>query len=172
MNKHLSNYFEIGKIVSAHGIKGYVKVYPLTDDADRFFELKSILLDPERADSALHIDNVENMSNNTLLIKFKEVKDRNEAEALKGRFVYIERAQAAPLGDNEYYLGDLVGLNVCDTNGVLIGKLAEIIQTGAVDVFYIRGEKSYMLPALQKNITPLLDQGMIQVDLTNGVECD
>ncbi|MGI6348366.1 MAG: 16S rRNA processing protein RimM [Eubacteriaceae bacterium] len=171
MKNTLSNHFEIGKIISAHGIKGYVKIYPLTDQPERFFELRELWLDPDCTKSALHIEKVE-MMGNILRVKFEEINDRTQAENLKGRLVYIERAQASPLDKNEYYLNDLVGLAVYDAQNNHIGYLAEIIQTGAVDVFYIQGEKNYLLPALQQNITPLIEQGKIRVDLTNGVECD
>lgn len=167
----MPDYFQIGKIVSAHGIKGYVKVYPITDDPARFAELETVFLDPGLTGAKLHIEKAE-AKGNLVLIKFEGIKDRNEAEALKGKALYIERALAAPLEEDEYYLVDLIGLPVQDTEGCHVGQLAEIIQTGAADVFYIKGEKSYLLPALRKNITPHIDKGMLIVNLANGVECD
>lgn len=162
---------KIGKIFSAHGIKGYVKIFPLTNEAERFYDLKDVFIKDGQEMQALSIEDIL-LKNKFVLIKFNQIKNRNDAEKLKDFFIYVNRTQAVKLDKDEYFIEDLIGLSAYDTNNINIGTVSDVIQTGAVDVLVIKGQKEFLIPALKKNVQPLIEQGMIKVDTAGGVESD
>jgi len=171
MNDLTSQYLKIGKIFSAHGIKGYVKIFPLTNEAERFYDLKDVFIKDGQEMQALSIEDIL-LKNKFVLIKFNQIKNRNDAEKLKDFFIYVNRTQAVKLDKDEYFIEDLIGLSAYDTNNINIGTVSDVIQTGAVDVLVIKGQKEFLIPALKKNVQPLIEQGMIKVDTAGGVESD
>ncbi len=171
MNTAMHNYLKIGKIAAAHGIKGTVKVIPLTDDITRFQNLTHVFLNDCDMPQKLTIQKVQ-LNENIVFIKFDEFNNRNEAETLKNNFLYIDRAHAVPLNDDEYFIEDLIGLSAYDLDNINIGEISDIIQTGSVDVIVITGKKKYLIPALKKNVSVFIDQGMIKVDISSGVDYD
>lgn len=171
MNDLTGQYLKIGKIFSAHGIKGYVKIFPLTNEAERFYDLKDVFIKDGQEMQALSIEDIL-LKNKFVLIKFNQIKNRNDAEKLKDFFIYLNRTQAVKLDKDEYFIEDLIGLSAYDTNNINIGTVSDIIQTGAVDVLVIKGQKEFLIPALKKNVQPLIEQGMIKVDTAGGVESD
>ncbi|MEL7569661.1 MAG: ribosome maturation factor RimM [Eubacteriaceae bacterium] len=171
MNDLTGQYLKIGKIFSAHGIKGYVKIFPLTNEAERFYDLKDVFIKDGQEMQALSIEDIL-LKNKFVLIKFNQIKNRNDAEKLKDFFIYVNRTQAVKLDKDEYFIEDLIGLSAYDTNNINIGTVSDVIQTGAVDVLVIKGQKEFLIPALKKNVQPLIEQGMIKVDTAGGVESD
>jgi 16S rRNA processing protein RimM len=167
----MRDYLKIGKISSAHGIKGTVKIIPLTDDITRFYNLKYVYLCDNAASQKLAIQNVQ-LGKNIVFMKFNEINSRSEAESLKNTFLYVDRVHAVPLEDDEYFIEDLIGLSAYDLNNVNLGEISDIIQTGGVDVIVISGKKKYLIPALKKNVSVFIDQGMIKVDTSSGVDYD
>lgn len=162
---------KIGKIFSVHGIKGYVKIYPLTDEADRFYDLKHVFIKDGQEMHLLSIEDIL-LKDKLVLIKFDRINNRNDAEKLKDFFIYVNRTQAVKLDKDEYFIQDLIGLSAYDANNINIGMVSDVIQTGAVDVLVIKGQKEFLIPALKKNVQPLIEQGMIKVDTAGGVESD
>jgi 16S rRNA processing protein RimM len=170
-NEIQNNYMKIGKISNAHGIKGTVKIIPLTDDITRFNNLKYVYLFDGVAPKKLMIETVQ-LNGNIVLIKFDGINTRNEAETLKNMFVHVDREDAITLDEDEYFIEDLIGLNAYDRNNDNIGTVSDIIQTGAVDVLVITGKKNYLIPALKKNVSVSIAQDIIKVDISSGVEYD
>lgn len=171
MNDLSGQYLKIGKIFSVHGIKGYVKIYPLTDEADRFYDLKHVFIKDGQEMHLLSIEDIL-LKDKLVLIKFDRINNRNDAEKLKDFFIYVNRTQAVKLDKDEYFIQDLIGLSAYDANNINIGMVSDVIQTGAVDVLVIKGQKEFLIPALKKNVQPLIEQGMIKVDTAGGVESD
>ncbi|NMC55694.1 MAG: 16S rRNA processing protein RimM [Eubacteriaceae bacterium] len=162
---------KIGKIFSAHGIKGYVKIFPLTDDTERFYDLKHVFIKEKENMHLLSIEDIL-LKDKFVLIKFNQISNRNDAEKFKDFFIYVDRAQAVKLDKDEYFIEDLIGLFAYDENNINIGAVSDVIQTGSVDVLVIKGQKEFLIPALKKNVQPLIDQGMIKVNTAGGVESD
>lgn len=162
---------KIGKIFSAHGIKGYVKIFPLTNEAERFYDLKHVFIKDGQQMHSLSIEDIL-LKDKFVLIKFDKINNRNDAEKLKDLFIHINRTQAVKLDKDEYFIEDLIGLFAYDANNINIGIVSDVIQTGAVDVLVIKGQKEFLIPALKKNVQPLIEQGMIKVDTAGGVESD
>ncbi len=154
-------YLRVGVISSTHGLKGEVKVFPTTDDPERFRKLKTVFLDTGKDHQLLTITGVRFFKNQVIL-KFKEFQDINEVERYRGRDLLIKREQAVPLGENENFIVDLIDLEVFDDTEQRLGILTDVLQTGANDVYVVETEegKEILLPAIPSCI--------LEVDLENG----
>ena len=154
-------YLRVGVISSTHGLKGEVKVFPTTDDPERFRKLKTVFLDTGKDYQLLTITGVRFFKNQVIL-KFKEFQDINEVERYRGRDLLIKREQAVPLGENENFIVDLIDLEVFDDTEQRLGILTDVLQTGANDVYVVETEegKEILLPAIPSCI--------LEVDMENG----
>ncbi|QUI22969.1 ribosome maturation factor RimM [Vallitalea pronyensis] len=167
------DYFNIGKIVNTHGIKGAVKILPLTDDPKRFELLKQVFIEHRGKVDAYTIDHIKYFKN-MVIIQFKEVEDMDQAEALKQAIIKIPRELALPLEEHEYYVQDLIGVVVNTEEGQQLGKIKDIIFTGSNDVYVVQkeGKKEILIPALKtcikqvnmedKTMTVVLMKGLIE----------
>ncbi|WKY48834.1 ribosome maturation factor RimM [Eubacteriaceae bacterium ES3] len=136
----------IGRVSGVHGIKGEVKVLPLTDDHERFYALKKVTLLNQKSRKEFVIDSCR-LHKNSVLLNLNGVTNRNAAELLIGMEIMINRDQAVELNEDEYFVEDLKGMEVFNEQEFL-GKLTDILQTGGVDVYMIKGNKrEYCVPA-------------------------
>ena len=142
----------VGQIVKPQGIRGEVKVRPITDDPDRFYDLDRVAVQDEKSGAyTFYPVQTVRVHEGFVYIKLKGIEDRNAAETLRDRYLHIDRSQAVKLPEGRYFIVDLEGCAVFDEQGAALGTLDEVIQTGANDVYMIKGEKvSYMLPALKQ----------------------
>ncbi|HEU4793121.1 MAG TPA: ribosome maturation factor RimM [Nitrolancea sp.] len=151
----------IGEIVAAQGLRGDVRMRILTHFPERIHHLKHVFLGDEPQSRRLLAAQIRG---NVAILSFEGVTSRESAEELRGLPVRIALDQAAPLPDDEYFYFQLIGLPVYDEAGTLLGKLAEILETGANDVYVIRGGPGgeLLLPAIKSVILRIdLDQGRI-----------
>jgi 16S rRNA processing protein RimM len=147
--ENMNDFLKVGKIINAHGIKGEVKIFPLTDDVNRFYYLKKVYIEQENAILPLTISNIR-IHKNVVLATFNEIKNRNQAEKYKGLFININREDAIELSKDQYFISDLIGLKVYSIEGVLIGNIKEILQTGPTDIYVIETDnKDILVPALK-----------------------
>lgn len=154
----------IGKIVAPHGVRGDVRILPLTDMPNRFNRLKTVYLD----DGRLLEVTAAKSHKQTIILKFAGLEDRNAVEALKGRLLQVDRADAAPLPQGHYYVFDLLGLTVEEENGLVLGKVADVLKTGANDVYVIAGDngKEILIPAIKEVVRRIsLEEGRMVVKL-------
>ncbi|MGI6686670.1 MAG: ribosome maturation factor RimM [Bacillota bacterium] len=137
----------IGKILSPHGVKGELKVQPLTDYPERFHKTKSVWVDAKK--TYLTIENLREQQG-LLLIKFQSIDSRDQAEALTNSYLTIDPEQVMELPPDHYYHFQIIGLKVYDDGGYL-GELIDILETGANDVYVIKREKKkdLLIPALK-----------------------
>ncbi len=168
----MQEYLEIGQIVNTHGIKGFVKVVPFTDDITRFEKLKNVYIDFKGNLILMTIDEVS-YSKGNVLIRFKEAPDINMVEKYKNSFLKILRKDAVKLPKDTYFIADLIGLEVYTEQGNLLGKVDDIFKTGSNDVYVVKSEdgKQTLLPAIGdviKNID--LESKKITVNLLKGLE--
>ena len=160
----------IGKVGAAHGIRGEVRIIPLTDFPDRFDGLKKVYLDD---DIELSIQSVK-YNKQFIILKFQGYDDRDAVIPLNGRLLKVSRQDVPPLAEGEYYTFDLIGMEVFDENDQLLGQITEILKTGSNDV-YIVGKKGsaaqVLIPALKKVVTRIsLAENRMQVILPEMVE--
>lgn len=143
----MKEYIKVGKIVNTHGIKGYMKCLPMTDDVERFEELEYVYTEK---------DNVRRKildvwyRKGIAYIMLENIDDMDTAESFRNTFVSIFDDQLRELPEDSYYLFDLEGMEVYTTDGEYLGKINDIYQTGANDVYEIVNKnKSFLIPAVK-----------------------
>lgn len=169
----MEQFLQVGVISSTHGVRGEVKVFPTTDDKTRFQELKEVILDTGKEQITLEIQNVRYFKQ-MVILKFRGIDNINDIERYKGRPLLVKREQAIPLEENEYYVADLIGMEVLTEDGVRFGRLMDVMETGANDVYVIQtnNQKEVLIPAIRdcilnvdpenKQMTIHLMKGLIQ----------
>jgi len=166
--------FEIGTIVKPQGIRGELRVFPTTDDPARFSLLvgeEIILRDPKNVETSYKLLQAR-PHKGLVIIKLDCVNDRNMAETLVRSIITIPDEKAIPLEEGEYFVRDLIGLDVVTESGEHVGKLSKVLNTNANDVYVIDPAEgdSFMIPAI-KNVVlsvSLQDKTMI-VRLMDGL---
>lgn len=146
----MEDLFRVGCIAKAHGVHGEVKVYPTTDEPERFLQYGEVLLENKKTRQTMHIEAVKFLKN-MVIVKFTECRTMEDAELLRGAELYVTRKQAVPLGENEYYISDLIGIRVVSDQGTALGVLDDVMQTGANDVYVVKREdgRELLLPAIR-----------------------
>ena len=146
----MEKFLQVGVLSSTHGIRGEVKVFPTTDDKERFLDLKEVLLDTGKEQIPLEIQNVR-FFKQVVILKFKGIDHINDIERYKGRPLFVEREHAVPLEADEYYIADLIGMEVFTEDGAFFGQLQDVIETGANDVYIIDSDEhgEVLIPAIQ-----------------------
>ena len=139
----MEDLLQVGGIANTHGIRGEVKVFPMTDDVRRFRDLDRVKLDTGKGYLDLEIENVR-FFKNMVILKFKGVNNINDIEKYKGCGLWITRDQAVELEEDEYFVADLIGLRVIDEQENEIGSVKDVISTGANDVYIVdRNNRKY-----------------------------
>lgn len=165
------DFFDIGKIVNVHGLRGEIRVMPVTDDPSRFDLLDSIEVFANATSNTYQLENIR--PHKTLLVlKLKGVEDRTAAEALVGSVIKVPRSKALPLEDNEYYQKDLLDMSVVSEHGEELGTLVQIIETGANDVYVVRpaNGKDLLIPAIKECILAVnIPENQMTVHLMKGL---
>lgn len=159
----------LGRIVAPHGVRGELRIKPETDRPEIFADLPHFYIDGNR----YRILSVR-PHKNVYCVVFAGIEFREDAQALVGKWIEMPREELPPRPEGTYYISDLVGLQVVDLEGNVLGTLSEVLQPGANDVYVISGETGVkMLPALKKHI-PLIDleAGKMVVDMPEWVDED
>ena len=168
----MEELLQIGVITSTHGIKGEVKVFPTTDDNNRFKKLKECYI--EYKGEMIPVKSAGcKFFKNMVILRFDGVDDINDVEKYRQCKLYVDREHAVKLAKDEYFMTDLIGLNVRTEDGQQLGTLDEIIATGANDVYVIKGieEKELLLPAIKECILKIdLKEKQMTVHLMKGME--
>lgn len=160
----------IGKVTGAHGVKGEVRVALFLDDPDFLRDLPTLTLEG-RPRREIKVQALRFHQNNALL-QVEGITDRTAAEQLRGREVSLPRSALPVLEDGEYYVAQLIGLTVETTEGEALGKLAEVMFTGANEVYIIRGgpHGEILLPAIESVVQEVnLESGRIIVIVPDGL---
>jgi len=146
----MKDYIKVGKIVNTHGVKGYVKCLPLTDDMERFEELEYVYT--EKDDKKREIFDVF-YKKGTVYFHLEGIDDMNAAESFRNSYISILEDQLKELPSDSYYLFELEGISVYSTNGEYIGIIDTIHQNSANDVYEIKNkDKTFLIPAVKEII--------------------
>lgn len=167
----MENIFRIGVIASTHGLKGEVKVFPTTDDVNRFTSLKKCFIRTPKGDIQVE-KNTCKFFKNMVILSFKEFKDINEIEKYKGCDLYVNREDAVPLEEDEFYIADVIGMDVVEDNGNCLGVLTDVMQTGANDVFVVKlnDDREVLIPVIKDCVLDMdYDERKITVRLMKGM---
>ena len=132
----MEQLLQVGVITQTHGVRGEVKVFPTTDDAARFKKLKHVMLDTGKETLPLEIESVK-FFKQFVILKFKGFDNINDIERYKRCPLLIERENAVPLEEGEYFIADMIGMKVITDEGENFGILKDVMETGANDVYVI-----------------------------------
>lgn len=167
----MEELLQVGVISSTHGIKGEVKVFPTTDDVNRYKKLKEVWLDTGKEKVLLHPESVK-FFKQFVIVKFKEFSSINEIEAYKGKSLYVDRQNAVRLRKDEYFIADLIGLTVLTDEGETFGVMKDVMQTGANDVYVVERQNGdeVLLPAIKECVKEIdMENGKITVHIMEGL---
>lgn len=156
----MEQFLQVGVISSTHGVRGEVKVFPTTDDANRFRKLKTVILDTGREHLTLEIQSVK-FFKQFVILKFKGIDNINDIEKYKGRSLLVDRKHAVKLKENEYFVADMIGISVFTEDGKAFGILKDVMETGANDVYIIES------PEYGEVLIPAIRQCILEVDIEN-----
>ena len=180
----------IGEIVSVHGVKGALKVSPLTDNPIRFCSLAEVDVVPKRGNRNGIVDKngttykviSATPAGNVVLLKLYGIDDRDKAEQFRGMFLEIPREKAVKLPKDSYFIGDLLGCTVKTEDDEVLGKLTDVQSTGANDIYEVtevvkdgessnkQKKKTIWLPAIGDVIKDVdVEKGEIIVSLLPGL---
>lgn len=149
----MEKLLQVGVISSTHGVRGEVKVFPTTDDVKRFKKLKNVILDTGREHMPLEVESVKFFKQFAIL-KFKGIDNINDIEKYKGKSLLVDRQNAVKLRKDEYFIADMIGMEVFTEDGEIFGKLKDVLETGANDVYIIDSVKhgEVLVPAIKQCI--------------------
>lgn len=146
----MEDYFTIGQIINTQGLKGEVRVYPLTDFPERFRDLKEVFLDLPTGLKKVGVEKAA-YHKQFVLLKLEGYNSCDEAEKLRTIYLKVAPEEAVKLPEGHYFLRDIVGLQVFTVEGECWGKVVDILQTAANDVYVVKkGEKEILLPAIKE----------------------
>lgn len=151
---------EIGQIVNTFGIKGFVKVNPWVNDITRFENLTTIYIKTKNNTKKYEIEEVK-YQKNMVLLKLKGIETVEQAETLRNSYIEIERTDAIPLEEGEYFIADLLGAVVYSDEGELLGKLDDIYNTGSSDIYVVKNELGKTI------LLPYIDEVIKEIDVEN-----
>ena len=176
----MQEYFQIGIITGAHGLKGEVNILPTTRDPARFKQLNEVLVsDHELSSIDFSIKDMKKLRilsarirDKDVMILFEDSASKQDAIDLKGKFLIVGREDAIELSKDEYFIADIIGCDVYDRKRGLLGKITEVIPTGSNDVYVVKGQRygEVLIPAIQNVIQKVdIAARRIDVELLEGL---
>ena len=167
----MEELLQVGVITSTHGVRGEVKVFPTTDDAARFKQLKHVLLDTGREMKPLEIQGVK-FFKQFVILKFKGIDNINDIERYKRCPLLVERKDAVELKEDEYFIADMIGIQVETEDREVFGTLKDVMETGANDVYVIDTEEhgAVLVPAIKECILDVdVEKRKMTIHLMDGL---
>ncbi len=170
----MEQFLRVGVITSTHALAGEVKVFPTTEDPERFLDLEKVCIPDAKGETMSLVLEVERVRffKQFVILKFKGLDRIEQVQKLVKKDLYVTREDAIPLEEGEYYIADLIGLQVYDEDGTLLGELSDVLQTGANDVYIVKnGDKELLIPVIADCILNVdLEKGCVRVHLLEGLE--
>ncbi|MDD3403163.1 MAG: ribosome maturation factor RimM [Hespellia sp.] len=167
----MENRLQVGVISSTHGIRGEVKVFPTTDDVNRFRTLKKVTLDTGKEQLNLEVQGVK-FFKQFVIVKFKGIDDINDIEKYKGMSLYVEREDAIALDEDEYFIADLIDMKVYTEDGAEFGTVTDVLETGANEVYVIQSAEhgEVLVPAIKQCILNIdTEERKMKIHLLDGL---
>jgi 16S rRNA processing protein RimM len=162
----------VGKILRPHGIRGALVVEALTDWPSRFDPGGTLLLEagPGRFEEVKIVTGAPHKGR--FLVALEGVEDREAAEGLRGRYLMIDRCDASPLADGEYWVHDLTGMKVVDASGALLGEVDDVLCRPAQDLLLVKAEGGgeFSVPFVKEFVKDVdTEAGKVTVELMEGM---
>ena len=161
----------VGVITQTHGLRGEVKVFPTTDEPQRFLDLEEVIFCKGRQEMPLRIRSAR-LFKQLVILSFEGRERIEDVQALVKGELFVRREDALELSEDEYYISDLIGLKVTEEDGGVLGKVTDVIQTGANEVYVVQtgdGEE-LLLPAIHSCILSVnVEEGLMIVRVPKGL---
>ena len=167
----MNDELQVGVITQTHGIRGEVKVFPTTDDVNRFKKLKEVILDTGRERLSMEIESVK-FFKQLVILKFKGYDSINDVERYRQGKLLVTRDHAVRLKKGEYFVADMIGMRVVTDEGEDFGVLKEVLATGANDVYVVSREDGgeVLLPAIKECVRNIdMDGHVMEVHIMDGL---
>lgn len=167
-----AEHLAVGVIVNVHGLRGEVRVELHTDFPERYAPGVVLLMGEELKPMVIRSARPHK---NQMLVQFEDVASREAAEALRGQWLFVHQDDAAQLDEDTYWIHELIGLTVQTEEGELLGRLDDVLETGANDVYIIKpardlGIRELLLPAIAEVILDVdIEKGVMTVALPPGL---
>ncbi|MGC9333291.1 MAG: ribosome maturation factor RimM [Anaerolineae bacterium] len=167
-------FLAIGQVVGVHGVRGELKVQVLIEDAHRFGRLDQVFVGRDDRDAVAWPVSGCRLHKDHVLLKLEGCDDRTLAESFRGQLVQIPFEKAIPLEEGEYYEHQIIGLEVWTSAGEYLGRIEEILYTGANEVYVVREAKlargEILIPAIADVVLVVdLEAGRMEIDLMEGL---
>lgn len=154
----------MGRIAAPFGIKGWVKVQSFSDDPGTLMDFESWRVGRGEQQTHYAVEAIQDHSN-TLVAKLAGIDDRDAAYALRGQEISVARSGLTPPEENEFYWSDLIGLTAVNRDGIELGKVDSLMETGAHDLLVIKGKREYLIPFVDHFVGKVdVAAGRIEVD--------
>lgn len=166
----MDKYITVGRILSPWGVKGQVKVEALTDDVKRFEKLERVFIDTETVCN--DVESVVYLKNGFVVLKLKNIDTPEQAEKFRGVYLKILREDAVKLPEGRFFICDIIGLCVFTESGELLGKITDVLQTGANDVYVVekKNGRQILVPAIKQVVKKIdLENNKMIVQLMEGM---
>jgi 16S rRNA processing protein RimM len=164
------DYTIIGKIINTHGVKGELKIYPMTGDVDRFLNLENIYIGEDK--KSLTVEKAR-FHKSFIIIKLKEYDNINEVLIYKEEYIYVDDEDKLILPEDSYFIEDLIDCKVFDLDNIEIGHIKDIIHTNKDDVYVIKSsfdDKEYLIPAVKEFIKQIdIKSNLVIIDPIEGM---
>lgn len=149
----MNEYMMIGEVLKPQGIHGELKIRPYAADPDRFRRWKTLYIEKDREYIPVQFRFVR-FRDEYVYAVLNDCSDMNQAEAFRGRALYVDRAHANPPGKGQVYICDLIGCEARDPSGNVIGTVTDVLQTGQVDIYVFRTPRGTMMAPALKRVFP------------------
>ncbi|MFA6697622.1 MAG: ribosome maturation factor RimM [Eubacteriales bacterium] len=168
----MMTYLSIGLVLKPQGLKGELKVKPLTEDPKRFDRLDYVLIKDESKKDNVYIKHKIERSRHSkgfVYLKLEQIDSIEDAEILRNQYLWIPRELAIKLPEDTFFIGDIIGCTVVTIEGKSLGQVSNVIKTGSNDVYEIKSNGGQLLlPAIKKVVKEVdINAARIVVDLTD-----
>jgi len=167
----MENLLRVGVITSTHGVCGEVKVFPTTDDMNRFKKLKTVILDLGKEQKTLTVEHVK-FFKNMVILKFKGLDNMDDVIPFRQKSLFVTRQNAVRLSKDEYFIADLIDMTVVNEENETIGKVVDVLSTGANDVYVIEmtDGRELLLPAIKQCVLNVdMEEGVMMIHILEGL---
>ena len=166
----MEQFLQVGVISSTHGIRGEVKVFPTTDDPNRFKKLKKVILETKKEKLSLEVQGVK-FFKQFVIVKFKGIDNINDIEQYKGCSLFVSREDAVALEEDEYFIADLIGMEVFTEEG-RFGVVKDVMETGANEVYILESDEhgEVLIPASRECVLDVdVESKKMKIRLMDGL---
>jgi 16S rRNA processing protein RimM len=154
----------MGRIAAPFGVKGWVKVQPYSEDPAALMDFESWRVGRGERHSEYIVEAIQDHGN-ALVAKLGGIDDRDAAYALRGQEISVARSELPAPEENEFYWSDLIGLKVINREGIELGSVASLLETGAHDVLVVKGQREHLIPFVAAFVGKVdLAAGIVEVD--------